>query len=131
MNIGHSTDPKPLTPHEIDLQCSMGNVDMFLPERWLATLAERDRELAAKSEECNKLRADILDLCLANEEKNTRLTRELAEARKALDPFARLARLNAPLNLPDDLPMSKFIPGVWPVMADCRRAALAAEGGGE
>lgn len=42
--------------------------------------------------------------------------------RRAMDPFARLARLNRDLNLPDDKPVREFAPGIWPTMFDCRRA---------
>lgn len=48
--------------------------------------------------------------------------RELTRMRAALDPFARLARLNAPLNLPPDKPVRDFAPGAWPTLADCQRA---------
>ncbi len=61
-----------------------------------------------------------------------------ARVEAAADPFARIVRLNAPLDLPDDMPLARVLPGVWPKMGDLRRlveavAALRAmaEGAGE
>jgi hypothetical protein len=58
-----------------------------------------------------------------------------AELVEALDPFARVARLNdaAGLNSPDERPCRDFFPGIWPTLGDCRRAAavLAKCGGGD
>jgi hypothetical protein len=51
----------------------------------------------------------------------------------ALDPFARVVRINdaADMNSPDDKPCRDFFPGIWPTLGDCRRAAaiLAKLGG--
>jgi hypothetical protein len=71
----------------------------------------------------NYIRRSIRGHIAALEQERTRL-------RAALDPFARVARLNAPLGIPDDTPMVQFIPCTWPVMADCRKAdeALAPKG---
>lgn len=50
------------------------------------------------------------------------LLKEMKTLRRALDPFARLARLNRDMNVPDDEPVREFAPGIWPTMKDCRRA---------
>jgi hypothetical protein len=127
-------DARPLTQEEIEVYqkpCWVGGLSSDVIARLFSTIRERDRELTAKREELLeehivavhwKEHADALLI------ERDRLTRDLAEARAALDPFARLAMLNAPLNLPDDLPMSKFIPGVWPDMAACRKANAALSG---
>lgn len=63
------------------------------------------------------------------------LERENAELRAALEPFARLYRLNAPLNLDENMPLRSFAPGAWPTLADCKKADAAlspsAVGGGK
>jgi hypothetical protein len=57
-----------------------------------------------------------------------------AELVEALDPFARVARLNdaAGLDASDERPCRDFFPGMWPTLGDCRRAAaIIAKIGGE
>jgi hypothetical protein len=50
---------------------------------------------------------------------------DLAKARGALSPFARVARIQPPgkESWPDTKPNSEFIPGSWPVWRDFRHAA--------
>lgn len=44
---------------------------------------------------------------------------------KALEPFARVALIMDKLPIPpsDDTPLRDVVPGVWPVLGDCRIAA--------
>ena len=43
---------------------------------------------------------------------------------RALDPFARLARIMDALThrLSDDTPLREIAPGIWPTLGDCRKA---------
>lgn len=47
---------------------------------------------------------------------------EIAQLRQALLPFARIWAINAPLNPDPARPVSQFIAGAWPSMADAKRA---------
>lgn len=76
--------------------------------------AERDaslRNLEALAELTNRYAAE-----------RDRLAAEVVLLRVALDPFARIWRINAPLNPDPHRPLAHFIPGAWPLMADAKRA---------
>ena len=45
---------------------------------------------------------------------------KLEEVARAADPFMRLVRMNAPLNLADDRPLRDILPGVWPTWGDLK-----------
>jgi len=47
---------------------------------------------------------------------------EIAQLRQALLPFARIWAINAPLNPDPAGPVSQFIAGAWPTMAEAKRA---------
>lgn len=47
--------------------------------------------------------------------------RQRSDLDKAVQPFVSLFRIMEPLGLPDERPMSKFIPGIWPDYGDLRR----------
>lgn len=67
----------------------------------------------------------------ASEARALSLEAEKGRLREALEPFAAVARLMAPLvevspeRWPDDRPNSEFIPGDWPRWEDFRRASQA------
>lgn len=46
---------------------------------------------------------------------------------KALEPFVRVVRINAPISAdwPDSYPPSRFVPGVWPDWGEFKRAEAA------
>jgi hypothetical protein len=52
---------------------------------------------------------------------------ELKELLSAVDPFARLVRLHEGLNVPDELPLSRIVPGVWPSVGELRRLVIAVQ----
>lgn len=58
----------------------------------------------------------------------TRLEADNARLREALDPFARVAAMNEPLNLPDDRGPHNFLPLAWPDFGDFKRALKAIGG---
>lgn len=74
-------------------------------EDWLSY----QREYAEAADEIASLRARVEALELA------------------IDPFARVARLNEPLagDWPDDWPNDRFIPRAWPTWGDFKRADSA------
>jgi hypothetical protein len=66
---------------------------------------------------------------LEAKEEARKAAKRIRELERALEPFARVARINAPLaaNWPDNKPNSDFIPNVWPNWGDFKRAASAIE----
>lgn len=56
-----------------------------------------------------------------------KLRDENAELIAAIDPFARIARINRDLGslIGRGVPLREFIPGAWPVYSDCIRAEAA------
>ena len=53
-----------------------------------------------------------------------------ADLAKALEPFARVWMVLEPLGITPDAPLREVVPGVWPILADCKLAAdlLKADG---
>lgn len=49
--------------------------------------------------------------------------------KKAIDPFQRVVRLNAPIEdtIPTDASLREVIPGVWPSWEDLKRLVKAVE----
>jgi hypothetical protein len=45
---------------------------------------------------------------------------------EAADRIIRIARINEPLGLPDETPLARVVPGVWPTLGDVRRLHEAA-----
>jgi hypothetical protein len=49
------------------------------------------------------------------------------ELKAAIDPFGRICRRAAPLNLSDDTPLHDVVPGAWPTLGALRRLVAVAE----
>lgn len=56
-----------------------------------------------------------------------RLREALAEARAALDPFARVGAILKPLDLDPKTPLWEVMPRAWPTLGDAERARAALE----
>lgn len=53
------------------------------------------------------------------------LVEENAVLRRAMEPFARIWRINEQLEPDQSRPVRDFIAGAWPTMADCKNADQA------
>lgn len=50
-------------------------------------------------------------------------TSDMTLLRKALEPFARIWRINEPLSPSLDRGIRESVPELWPTMGDCKNAA--------
>lgn len=77
------------------------------------------------SRDFEKLEREHKELQAKAEAREAVLRASLVELIAAADPFVRATRLQAPLELPESLPVRNFIPGAWPLMADAKRQVAA------
>lgn len=56
-----------------------------------------------------------------------RIRLRFAHARLAAEPLRRMVSINEPLNVPDEAPLSRIVPGVWPLVGEIRALLRALE----